>query len=50
VTIDVTVDPPVGVIPDQHRCKTAIASLAPDAGWTDDAALLAIRRHSHTGD
>jgi sigma-B regulation protein RsbU (phosphoserine phosphatase) len=97
VTIDANVDPPVGVIPDRHRCKTAIdlpvgsllalftdglverrgepidcglerlrvaltlepadtccrtaiAALTPDAGWTDDAALLVIRRHNHTGD
>jgi phosphoserine phosphatase RsbU/P len=31
-------------------CRTAIAALIPDAGWADDAALLVIRRHGHTGD
>jgi hypothetical protein len=97
VTIDATVEPPVGMIPDRHRCRTAIdlpvgsllalftdglverrgepidcglerlraaltlepadtccrtaiAALTPDAGWTDDAALLVIRRYRHTGD
>ena len=31
-------------------CRTAIAALIPDAGLADDAVLLIIRRHGHTGD
>ena len=33
-----------------RSCRAAIAALAPDDGWADDAALLVIRRADDTGD
>jgi phosphoserine phosphatase RsbU/P len=34
----------------ERSCRAAIAVLAPDAGWADDAALLVIRRGDITTD
>lgn len=98
VTVDAAVDPPVGVVPERPRhrtaielpvgavfalytdglierrgealdcgferllgaltseesadmcCRTVIGALTPASGWTDDAALLVVRRRDDTGD